>query len=225
MNIDIDELIDIYVLECEHEYDPIFSKRNEKSQKAYSESINFIGKIDFENITEDNIKRLQQVVKDYLYQWGRMQQLLGRPDYRDHWVSYVVKEIVSNQKLKDFRDKDLVDEKLEEIKEDIKKCYKKFENIVGRIGASKILHLVCPHFFPLWDNIIANAHRNEFKTKIQFATSEEYYRFMLTIQYFLKNHEEIFSSLAQEYCKTKLGVIYECLFWAAHRPFHLFLSH
>ena len=34
-----------------------------------------------------------------------------------------------------------------------------FENVLGGVGAAKCLHLLAPHFFPLWDRAIAKAYR------------------------------------------------------------------
>lgn len=41
----------------------------------------------------------------------------------------------------------------------VKEIFDKFESILGAVGAAKSLHLLCPKFFPLWDNPIANGYK------------------------------------------------------------------
>lgn len=36
--------------------------------------------------------------------------------------------------------------------------FKAFEEVLGPVGAAKCLHLLAPHFFPLWDRAIAEAY-------------------------------------------------------------------
>lgn len=53
----------------------------------------------------------------------------------------------------------------------IRSLFRDFSNAAGRtnakgfqpttVGAAKSLHLLCPHFFPLWDNEISNHYRCE----------------------------------------------------------------
>lgn len=224
-NINVDELVTEYVRECEVKYDPSSSKKNEKSQKAYSESLDNMGEIDLGNITEGDVER---IVKRYLCDWGGMRRVLGQKGFQD-WRSELTRAIQSNHKtLKGFRSKDLINVELSEFKTDIERLYESFETIVGRIAATKVLHLVCPNFFPMWDNKIADGVRNGFPkkgdkgTRIKAFSAADYYRFIQAMQIFLREHQEALSSLACEYHNTKLRVLDECLFWATSRPFYLF---
>jgi len=46
----------------------------------------------------------------------------------------------------------------DEEKNDIADVFTSFETIVGPVGAAKILHLLSPDFFPLWDRKIATGY-------------------------------------------------------------------
>ncbi len=41
----------------------------------------------------------------------------------------------------------------------IKETFTSFEGVLGPVGAAKVLHLLAPHFLPLWDRHIAVAYR------------------------------------------------------------------
>lgn len=40
----------------------------------------------------------------------------------------------------------------------VKRVFGDFEEVLGPVGAAKCLHLLAPHFFPLWDRSIARAY-------------------------------------------------------------------
>lgn len=119
---------------------------------------------------------------------------------------------------------------LSDFESGIKNCYELFGKIVGQIAASKVLHLICPNFFPLWDDGIAIAIWNEVDGKsdkgevIAQFSGAHYYRFMQVMQNFLREYGEIMSDLAEQYRnrKGKLKILDECLWWATHRPLSLF---
>jgi hypothetical protein len=229
--IDVRELITEYVKQCENEYDPSRNNRNKISQEAYSESLTGMKLIDLEKFTEDNKQKNEDVVERYLYKWGSMGRFLGQEKKCPDWQNRLAKAIQKkHEKLKDFSSKDLIDVKLDDpiVKKDIQSCYEAFNTVIGKIAATKVLHLICPNFFPPWDNAIANGVRNEFEkssdkeSKITRFTKEDYYRFMLVIQDFLKQNERVLSKLARELDKTRLRVLDECLLWAVRRPYYLF---
>lgn len=43
--------------------------------------------------------------------------------------------------------------------EAVKLIFRDFERVLGKTGAAKCLHLLAPHFFPLWDTNIAIAYK------------------------------------------------------------------
>ena len=224
--INVSELVKEYVNQCERNYDPSLNNRNKTSQRAYSESLQAMKNITLGNITEENTKL---IVQPYLYKWGTMVRVLGQKKKYPNWGKKLTTEIRENHKmLKNFRSKDLVNVELNDYKDEIENCYQSFLPVVGRIAATKVLHLICPNFFPMWDNDIANGIRNELlksihkENKIEAFSKQDYYRFMVIIQVFLKQNELILSSLSCEPHKTKLKVLDECLLWAVRRPYYLF---
>jgi hypothetical protein len=40
----------------------------------------------------------------------------------------------------------------------VKRAFQDFEEVLGPVGAAKCIHLLAPHFFPLWDRAIAQAY-------------------------------------------------------------------
>lgn len=45
----------------------------------------------------------------------------------------------------------------------VEAIFSSFSDILGRVGAAKCLHLLAPHFFPLWDAPIISGYRLEHK--------------------------------------------------------------
>jgi len=62
-------------------------------------------------------------------------------------------QIINNLRhrtIEDFSDKDV---------EVVKPIFQAFEDVLGKTGTAKCLHLLAPHFFPLWDTNIAIAYK------------------------------------------------------------------
>lgn len=58
----------------------------------------------------------------------------------------------------------------------VKRIFGDFEEVLGPVGAAKCLHLLAPHFFPLWDRAIAQAYGLTLRQKGRNA--ERYCHFM-----------------------------------------------
>lgn len=56
-----------------------------------------------------------------------------------------------------FRDREISSFNDNEI-ELISNLFNSFENVLGPVGCAKSLHLLAPHFFPIWDRTIAIAY-------------------------------------------------------------------
>lgn len=56
------------------------------------------------------------------------------------------------------------------------KIFDPFENILGPVGSAKSLHLLAPHFFPIWDRTIAIAY--DLPLTIVGTNSQKYISFM-----------------------------------------------
>jgi hypothetical protein len=171
-------------------------------------------------ITQDDIT---QIAEYYLYSWGRMGRVLGREEYGG-WQGKVACFIVQFQdKLGFFRLLPLLGEDLRRYETDIKIIYQALKSAVGPIGAVKVLHLVCPSFFPLWDNAIANGLRQYYygDSTYDSFSDQDYFDFMMWVQNWLRENDNLISSLSEQYDKAKLKMIDEFFWWTVTRPFSL----
>jgi hypothetical protein len=206
----VNKIITECIKRCEQEF----------NDSVYNECLEAVKQSDLRNVVE-----LKNTLRRFLYVWGRMGRILGRREYRK-WESRLVKQIALNHKeLEEFRIKDLTRIVLDEYEQVIKRCYESFKRIVGPIAAVKTLHMICPNFFPLWDNDIAEAIRKErANRKDEEFLASDYYEFMKDIQRFVNGHQQVLSDLAREYHKGKLRILDEFLWWMVHRPLSLILG-
>lgn len=63
-------------------------------------------------------------------------------------------------------------------RETINSLFNSFENVLGPVGFAKYLHLLAPHFFPIWDRTIAIAYN--LPLTISGTNSIKYFNFILT---------------------------------------------
>ncbi len=131
---------------------------NFKSDSKYLEYLEKMNIVNLNNVTEDNVKNM---VKPYLYNWGKMHRFLGQKKLAG-WELKIAEQIRLNSTLlNSYKQRNIVKSNLTDIETGIKQCYSSLFKIVGKIGAGKLLHFLCPAFFPPWDNPIANAISNE----------------------------------------------------------------
>lgn len=194
---------------CEKEFD----------EAVYNECLELIKIADL----RDSIK-LKDTIKTFLYRWGRMGRVLGR-DHFINWETKLLLKIKMNRKaLEELRSKDLSIAYLDRYESIIKNCYASFRDVVGPIAAAKVLHLICPNFFPLWDNSIATAIRNERKgRKDDRFSPEDFFKFMKDVQNFANKYEGVLCELVSEYKKGKLRILDEFFWWMTQRPLSLFM--
>jgi hypothetical protein len=136
------------------------------------------------------------VIGNFLFKWGRMRRV-GTKEECTKAVIQVLCEKCS--KLQNLRELYLEEEDINNYKEYIKKYYEVLAE-KSPVLAAKVLHLICPNFFPAWDrNIILKFNNND-------DSKEGYYKFMLTIQEFVKNKNCILSKLSKEHKESKLRI-------------------
>lgn len=180
------------------------------SEFIYTRCILEAEKIELFEIEEKDIKG---PIRTFLVNWGLMARVTGRLKKED-WGKLENKLQNICNTLDKFKKS-----KLEECKEsdiykwesEIKKCYETLDEIenIGPTSISKILHLLCPNFFPLLDDAIRG------KSGIA-GSSEGYYKFMIGIKKFLKKYDSTISELTNNYRKPKLKIIDEFMFCFAH---------
>lgn len=68
-------------------------------------------------------------------------------------IERVVKR--NRKKLSEFRSRSLLESFKRTDRNTIKEVFEEFEGVLKKVGASKVLHLLAPRFFLMWDNQIA----------------------------------------------------------------------
>lgn len=193
-----------------------------RNEQEFPEPMNYyqdsVEKMRNINLTRFAKEDAAGIIKAYLYKWGKMQRALNREKIND-----IVEQIQSNhEKLEKFRKKKLSGIDIGKFKSDIEQCYDSFEEIIGKVGAAKVLHLICPDFFPLWDTRIADAFKQENKGKIHKDFSgADYYEFMRWIKNFMQEYGDI---LAERNGRTKVKVLDDFLWALANRPLMIFVK-
>jgi len=191
------------VIEYNNSKDGGFIERN-----LYNPCLKFIEKENYSTIKRETV---YGPIKMFLLNWGRMGRVLERPDKRG-WEDRLVKKIPElSDKLEMFRKMKLDNTDLAQYEDDIKTCYQQICNIVAPTSATKTLHLLCPEFFPLWDENIRNKAREE-DGRRGWTGLKGYYYFMEITQGFLKKHNEELSALSKKHDRPKLKITDEYFF-------------
>jgi len=197
-----------------------------RGDSPYNNAITAMATRDLAQISESDVVN---VVERFLYDWGKMGRVLGQERFSG-WQGKVAQIIQSNSGiLKQFQNRNIEYENLSNHKHEIVMLYEAFKGATWQIASAKILNLICPNFFPLWDNGIANALRVElahlegysFDKSIEDFSGEDYFRFMDGTKLFISRHSDVLSTLSNQYQQRKLRIIDECFWWVVRRPFSL----
>jgi hypothetical protein len=197
-----------------------------RGDSLYNRFVMRMSTVELENISESDVTN---VIEPFLYEWGRMGRVLGRQEFWD-WQEKVAEMVKLNcTSLKEFQARDIENESLSNNKDEIIGLYESFKEATGQVASAKILNLICPDFFPLWDNAIASGIRVElanlpgysFDKNIEPFSGQDYFRFTEGIKIFMLRHNGVISQLSNQYQDKKLRIVDECLWWMARRPFSL----
>jgi hypothetical protein len=217
-----------YIQNCQEIYS--------KGHYLYKEYLTKMERIDLSRFDEQDV---EIVLKPFLYKWGRMGRVLGGEKYKG-WETDIVEPIRSNSnKLDGLRAVSFHPTSFTNLREDIIKFYESLKAIVDRVAATKTMHIICPNFFPLWDNDIARAVRSELSKflagtdntelagmiveKIDEFSGRDYYRFMLCAQDFIERYKTTFLNLAETHGKSVVKILDDFFWMIARRPLSLFL--
>jgi hypothetical protein len=156
-------------------------------------------------ITEEHI---EGIVKTFLINWGMLGRVLNSKGRKDKWKEDILKKIKEYCKdLENLRELKLESTDIGKCRNEIIKCYEDFKKIIGPVGASKLLHLFAPEFFPMWDNAIINQVKKECKSSTKINTSAEgFYNYILKVQKLLQKEWETWNKLSEQYDKPKLRI-------------------
>ena len=105
-------------------------------------------------------KHVKQVIKIFLIQWGRMGRAVDRKDL--DWEQLAKQLRNSKESFQKLQGKSLLDLNLddEEIEDAIKKAYNSAKvKYIGATAISKILHLLNPELFVMWDDDIRKKYK------------------------------------------------------------------
>ncbi len=214
-----------YVKHCQVAYS--------EGHRLYKEYLKRMGKRGLDNF--DEINDVEMIIKPFLYKWGRMQRVLGKKDKKG-WESDIVEQVRLNVEiLQTFRTIKFESSNLNDHRSNIIDCYECFNKIVDGVAAAKVLHIIAPYFFPLWDNGIANIVRKE-RTTVAFNNEEplmdvqdlssniedfsgkDYFYFMKMLQIILEKYKNTFWGLARSYEKGVLKIMDDFFWILVHEP-------
>ncbi|MEM3385698.1 MAG: hypothetical protein QXE78_09250 [Nitrososphaeria archaeon] len=161
--------------------------------------------------TEEHVK---QIIKIFLIQWGRMGRTVDRKDL--NWELLTNQLRKSKEAFQKLHGKGLLDINLEdkEIEGAIKEAYNSVRvKYVGATAISKILHLLNPEVFVIWDEGIRKKYKVagsvigyiEFLRKVKGELEEALQEEALKSGF---SKKEIAERICTEYLSNKLGPEY-----------------
>ena len=219
-----------YVKQCQIDY--------AKGHAFYKEYVKKMQEKELDNFNE--IDHVEMIIKPFLYKWGVMQRVLGRVEYRG-WESDIVEQVRLNlENLEACRKMKFESSALSESKKNIIDSYESFNKIVNGVAAAKVLHIISPDFFPLWDNGILQivgkeyariaADNGDFLTGIgtslknlQDFSGANYFCFMKALQIILWKYRNTLFELANSYEKGVLKILDDFFWILVQAPLSIFL--
>lgn len=176
------------------------------------------------NLCKTDEKDVKRIVSPFLSNWGMMGRVIFDKERRG-WEGKLA-EIIRDkcEVFKELREKDLADDEvnLDKLKTVIKDSYEKIANLIAPVSASKVLHLICPKFFPMWDTKIRKAISEEAKkrnkSKIGLGTSATgYYKFVNKIWRLIEQNKPTLLELQQKYHRSLVRLCDEYLLWETRK--------
>lgn len=112
----------------------------------------------------------------FLNHWGIM-----RKHFDVNQISKCITESKNN--LDVFKKRRIETSKLLSLKDNIQDIFQKFQESTGSpVAASKVLHVLAPHFFVIWDNAIRAGYGCGIKYDKAIVRNETYYVFLARTQ-------------------------------------------
>jgi hypothetical protein len=218
-----------------------------KGVKSYEEASWFADHIYLDTINELNKTRkrgkidlpfVEQVLKTYLIQWGQMVRVVGREENGIDWKALTsgiqkVDAELAKHRQRSFIKVDFAKNK--GIRRLVEESYNELRmEYVGPTAVSKILHLLWPRFFVMWDDRI-RTEAWEWKKKTFPDSAKGYLEYLAWVQgQVLEAMREKGFSDDRIMAKTVIGELGpelelesskktlakladECLWWAANR--------
>lgn len=174
-------------------------------------------------------KDVKGPIRTFLINWGLMGRVLNRKPTekskidRRCWERRLASKIRTfRNELDTFRGLNLeniddiskYEKKIIECFNGISECKKGNKRGIGPVAAGKVLHLICPDFFPMWDIAIRERVAKDSGHEPIGANGNGYYKFMGKIQNFLKTktYDSTLSEMSKKYKKSKIKIVDEFMF-------------
>jgi hypothetical protein len=198
-----------------------FEADGELPEWFYEKCVKEFRKVDLCRIS---VKDIERIVNPFLANWGLMGRVVF--DNRRHDWEKQLSELIKDrcEVFKKLRGKDLDDNtvSIDKFESAIKDSYENIANLLGPTSTAKVLHLICPKFFPMWDMGIREGISEEVKkrnrTKFGIGSSAAgYLKFMLETRGFIEKNKQILSQLQQKHRKSLVRLCDEH-FWQETHP-------
>ncbi len=179
-----------------------FSRIYDISECLYIGTMKEFAKKELDKLTEIDAKR---ILEPFLITWGRMSRVLGKKGCDIARL----KIIELSDKLEKYRHNSLEDFNINKEKKYLIEIFKEIKNTkattrnVGQTATSKILHIINPELFPMWDTKI------RIKFGLYHGSASDYIDFMTETKRWLSSDElkHELEGLSNKYQKSKLKIL------------------
>lgn len=129
----------------------------------------------------NNALTTAEVIALFLFMWnGAVYQ--RRPSKRREHLNALEKLLEKYGEILAFFKDRVICEMEEADYSTIKGLFMDFANSLGPVGTAKVLHILAPQFFPLWDNAIARAYGLRLRHQPR-SDAQSYWKFMRVTQF------------------------------------------
>ena len=179
-------------------------KRYRELDQTYLKAIENIKKTGLYNLSDDEV---YSILTPYLLQWGKMGRVLGHKGCRR--TATKLKEM--EKKFKDFQNFNLASINIPQVSDEIEELYNEILNTewksdkgrtkrVGPTATAKVLHLIVPDLFMIWDR----------KIRVDYCLGDsgrEYVQFLLNMQNWIKKLSSILEKMQKDYGKSPTKIV------------------
>ncbi len=208
-----------------------FERETELGECIYFEAMKKLENVQTDLGKLDDVQHVKRVIKPFLVQWGMIGRVIGRKGLEWEKLGRMLRGL--EKEFKQLRGKKLLTINFDEesISSSIRAIYRELDSIpyIGSPTAiSKILHLLNPEIFVMWDNDIREMYKK--KNKHIRDTPEGYLEFLKETQKELKeafeerqkqtgkNFNEIEQEIRGRYKNKTLARIIDEYNWSKAHP-------
>jgi len=179
-----------------------YSKLYELSECLYIGTMKEFKERELDKLMEIDTKR---ILEPFLIMWGRMSRVLGK----NGCEAVRLKIIELSSQLNEYRHSNLLDFNVKEEGKSLRNIFNEIKNTkatsrdVGPTATSKILHIINPQLFPMWDTKIRG------KFGLYYGTSSDYIDLLTELKRWLSDDslKPELEILSKKYHKSKLKIL------------------